>query len=199
MANYFIVENNQQAGPFTLEQLAAKGIAPETNVWTEGMTNWTPASQVPELGELFAPKPEPQPEPQPQYQQEPQPQNFSYEEKQGADSFNQNSMNNEMQPPLKDWKTESIILTAVSVVCCCFCGCLNLAALPFGILGIQSANKVKELSATDYFAAKEASEKAGKNVKIGAIIVVVASILGLIISAILQLTGYANEIMNALQ
>ena len=34
MANYFIVENNQQAGPFTLEQLAAKGIAPETNVWT---------------------------------------------------------------------------------------------------------------------------------------------------------------------
>ena len=163
------------------------------------MTNWTPASQVPELGELFAPKPKPQPEPQPQYQQEPQPQNFTYEEKQGADSFNQNSMNNEMQPPLKDWKTESIILTAVSVVCCCFCGCLNLAALPFGILGIQSANKVKELSATDYLAAREASEKAGKNVKIGAIIVVVASILGLIISAILQLTGYANEIMNALQ
>ena len=199
MANYYIVENNQQAGPFTLEQLAAKGIAPETNVWTEGMTNWTPASQVPELGELFAPKPEPQPEPQPQYQPEPQHQNFTYEEKQGADSFNQNSMNNEMQPPLKDWKTESIILTAVSVVCCCFCGCLNLAALPFGILGIQSANKVKELSAIDYLAAKEASEKAGKNVKIGAIIVVVASILGFIIGAILQLTGYANEIMDALQ
>ena len=87
----------------------------------------------------------------------------------------------------------------VSVVCCCFCGCLNLAALPFGILGIQSANKVKELSAIDYFAAKEASEKAGKNVKIGAIIIVVASILGFIIGAILQLTGYANEIMNALQ
>ena len=34
MATYYIVENYQQAGPFTLEQLAARGITPETSVWT---------------------------------------------------------------------------------------------------------------------------------------------------------------------
>ena len=49
MASYYILENNQQAGPFTLEQLAARGINGFTSVWTQGMANWVPASQVPEL------------------------------------------------------------------------------------------------------------------------------------------------------
>ena len=79
MATYYIVENNQQAGPFTLDQLAAKGITPETNVWTDGMANWTPASQVTELQALFAPQPAqqpaPQPEPRPQAEAQPQYQN----------------------------------------------------------------------------------------------------------------------------
>ena len=47
---YFIIdENNQQAGPFSLEQLAEKAITPETLVWAQGMKDWTPAWKVAEL------------------------------------------------------------------------------------------------------------------------------------------------------
>lgn len=51
---FFIVENNQQAGPFTLEEMAARGVTPSTPVWREGMNDWTPAGNVPELASLFA-------------------------------------------------------------------------------------------------------------------------------------------------
>lgn len=47
---YFIIDNNgQQAGPFSLEQLAKKAITPETLVWKQGMKDWTPAWKVEEL------------------------------------------------------------------------------------------------------------------------------------------------------
>ena len=47
---YFIIDNNgQQAGPFSLEQLAQKAITPETLVWKQGMKDWTPAWKVEEL------------------------------------------------------------------------------------------------------------------------------------------------------
>ncbi len=47
---YFIIdENNKQAGPFSLDQLAQKAITPETLVWTQGMADWTPAWKIAEL------------------------------------------------------------------------------------------------------------------------------------------------------
>ncbi|MDY4245252.1 MAG: DUF4339 domain-containing protein, partial [Porphyromonas sp.] len=53
MKQYYIIRNEQQAGPYTLEELAAMGITPDTIVWTEGMADWTPARQVSELASLF--------------------------------------------------------------------------------------------------------------------------------------------------
>ena len=53
MKQYYIIRNDQQAGPYTLDELAAMGITPDTIVWTEGMTDWTPARQVSELNSLF--------------------------------------------------------------------------------------------------------------------------------------------------
>ncbi len=53
MKQYYIIRNDQQAGPYTLEELAEMGITPDTIVWTEGMTDWTPARQVSELASLF--------------------------------------------------------------------------------------------------------------------------------------------------
>lgn len=50
---YFIIENGQQAGPFTLEQLAEKHITSETLVWTEGMSDWTPAWKVQALRDML--------------------------------------------------------------------------------------------------------------------------------------------------
>ena len=46
---YFIIENNLQAGPFSIYELKDKGLASDTLVWTEGMKDWTPAWQVDEL------------------------------------------------------------------------------------------------------------------------------------------------------
>ena len=46
---YFIIENNQQAGPLSIYELKDKGLASDTLVWTEGMKDWTPAWQVDEL------------------------------------------------------------------------------------------------------------------------------------------------------
>ncbi len=46
---YFIIENGQQAGPFSIEQLIQKRISAETLVWAQGMADWTPAWKIEEL------------------------------------------------------------------------------------------------------------------------------------------------------
>lgn len=51
---FFIVENNQQTGPFTIEEMAAHGVTPSTPVWREGMSDWAPAGNLPELAPLFS-------------------------------------------------------------------------------------------------------------------------------------------------
>ncbi len=52
---YFVIENDVQKGPFTIYELKDKHISSDTLVWTEGMENWTPAWQVPELKSLLYP------------------------------------------------------------------------------------------------------------------------------------------------
>ena len=47
--DFFIIENGQQAGPFTIAQLAEKKITSSTLVWREGMPDWQPAWKVAEL------------------------------------------------------------------------------------------------------------------------------------------------------
>lgn len=46
---YFIIENNQQTGPFSIYELKDKGLTSDSLVWAEGMKEWTPAWQVEEL------------------------------------------------------------------------------------------------------------------------------------------------------
>ncbi len=52
---YWIVINNKQAGPYELEQLKALPVLPNTPVWHEGLDQWVPAAQVPEIVALFRP------------------------------------------------------------------------------------------------------------------------------------------------
>ena len=70
---YFIVNNGQQAGPFELHELLANGLNDNSYVWCEGMPNWLPATQVPEVAALLQQAPPPpgyqQPYQQPGYQQ----------------------------------------------------------------------------------------------------------------------------------
>ena len=62
-AAYFVLINNQQAGPFdtnTLRQMAAAGqITMQTQVWTQGMPQWAAISAVPALAVLFQAPPTP--------------------------------------------------------------------------------------------------------------------------------------------
>lgn len=51
---YFIYKDNRQQGPYTPEQLAGMGITSGTLVWRDGMEQWTPAWQVPELRDVIA-------------------------------------------------------------------------------------------------------------------------------------------------
>ena len=61
---WHLAENGQATGPFAPEQMAEVArngrLRPETLVWTQGMTGWMAASQVPQLSGLFMPQPPPQ-------------------------------------------------------------------------------------------------------------------------------------------
>lgn len=50
---YYLYIDDQQRGPFSIEQLAEMGITPETEVWTEGMADWKQAGDVPALTTLL--------------------------------------------------------------------------------------------------------------------------------------------------
>lgn len=62
---YFIVENGQQAGPYTIDELIRRGLNSDTLVWTEGMADWTPAWQVAELKQYLYGQQQPTPTPPP--------------------------------------------------------------------------------------------------------------------------------------
>ena len=53
----YLAVDNTQAGPFTDEELVKliqnNLLSPETLVWKQGMSAWTPASQVPDVNKLF--------------------------------------------------------------------------------------------------------------------------------------------------
>lgn len=51
---YYIDKNNHRKGPVAADVLL-KQMTPETLVWKEGMTEWLPATQVPELASLVPP------------------------------------------------------------------------------------------------------------------------------------------------
>lgn len=73
---YLIIVNGQQQGPFTIDALRSQHISPNTFVWTYGMSNWMPASQVSELQSLFVT----QPVNRPQYQPTSYPGGMSYQQ-----------------------------------------------------------------------------------------------------------------------
>lgn len=61
MKEYFVAINEEQKGPYSLEEIKALGILPTTLIWTEELKDWTEAREVPELGNLFKKMPPPIP------------------------------------------------------------------------------------------------------------------------------------------
>ncbi len=179
----YIIENGQQRGPFTLEQLRFIPITPDTEVWKEGMYNWVKASEVPELRELLDAQGQTpygqsgqqygqpyggpqQPYGQPGGYQQPYGQPGGYQQPYGQPGgYQQPGYQQPYGPqagfqsasgiPPKSWLVESIL---VLIFCC----------LPFGIVGVVYASKVSGLYAAGRYAeAEQASQDAGKWTKLG--------------------------------
>ena len=55
--DFFIIKDNKQRGPYSIEQLAEMGITSGTLVWREGLGTWKPAWQVDELRAILDGKP----------------------------------------------------------------------------------------------------------------------------------------------
>lgn len=50
---YFAMLDGRQAGPFTLQELEAAGVGPETYVWCKGMDDWQQAGEVADICRYF--------------------------------------------------------------------------------------------------------------------------------------------------
>lgn len=59
MSKYYLHENGEQLGPFSLEDFQSKNLQPDTHVWTEGMSEWRKASEIEELKDLLSKIPPP--------------------------------------------------------------------------------------------------------------------------------------------
>jgi len=46
MTQYYIIVDDLQRGPFSIDELKVKGIISSTLVWTQEMENWTEARNV---------------------------------------------------------------------------------------------------------------------------------------------------------
>ncbi len=64
---YYISNNGEKAGPFDLNDMLANGLTRDSLVWCQGMADWQPALQVPEVAALLNQVP-PQPASQPAQQ-----------------------------------------------------------------------------------------------------------------------------------
>ncbi len=145
---YYIIQNGQQMGPYTVEQLKLYHVTPETDVWTEGMANWVKAKTVPELSPLFAGAVGAA--------------GAAFGASQGyqAQTANPRQSANSGQPanyggyPPKSWTVEAVLVT---LFCC----------MPFGVVGLVHATMVSlYYNRGEFEAAEQASKTAGKWVKI---------------------------------
>lgn len=150
MNKYFYIDNEgKQKGSFSADELKLEGISKNTLVWTQGMSEWKPVSEVAELSFLFAdsagyyPSEQTQSMPPP-----PQAQPVSEETK-------------PVEPKPKNWLTESILVTVLP-----FLLCSNMLSL-LGIIAIVNASKVENLYLSgEYTKANEAAGQAKKWTKI---------------------------------
>ena len=50
---WYLYKNNQQTGPFSMDELTTQGVTPQTYVWCAGMEGWKIASEITELSHIF--------------------------------------------------------------------------------------------------------------------------------------------------
>lgn len=149
--NYWIIQDNAQRGPMSLEELASTpGIDLSTPVWRDDLPDWTTAGALPEVAAAIAQFhatsgiPHQQPyAPQQSYASQ-QPQQYAY-----TQGGNQAGHPQDYMPPMPSTHLAWAIL---STICCC---------LPLGVVAIIYASKVSPAyDRGDYEAALKASKRA---------------------------------------
>ena len=59
MKTFFLFIDDEQQGPFNLEELKTKKITRTTKVWFEGLEDWNNAEEIEELKSIFVSIPPP--------------------------------------------------------------------------------------------------------------------------------------------
>ncbi|NWK54018.1 CD225/dispanin family protein [Verrucomicrobiaceae bacterium N1E253] len=144
--DWYYSQNGAQHGPVPEQELknliANQQIRTTDMAWHDGMPNWLPISQVPELAALAAPQTTPTAASAPGQAVAAQP--SPYQTPQAAPQFNTGAP----QHHIPNYLWQSIVVT---LLCC----------LPAGIVAIVYAAKVDGLKAAgDWHAAKAASDNA---------------------------------------
>ncbi len=162
---YYYIENNQQQGPVSLNELKVR-INPDTMIWTEGMANWAPARTVPEVMQALTP-----PTPQPQYQRPPYQQPYQQPQYQQP----------QYQPPYGEQRPDNYLVWSIlSLVLCCW---------PFGIVAVVFSSQVNsKWERGDYEGARQAANKA----KTWTIVSAISGLVVGMIYFIAVLTGALN-------
>lgn len=52
---FYYIQDRQQIGPVSLQELIRAGITLDTQIWTSGMSDWQPARNVPQVASLLNP------------------------------------------------------------------------------------------------------------------------------------------------
>ena len=133
---FYYTDGKERFGPYLIEDLKLYRLTESTLVWAEGMSDWKPAGQVPELAVLFSSS---------AAAESPSPTDpFEYVNQ----GYGQGQFSKPKKP--KTWLLESILV----LILCCW---------PMAIPAIIQAVKVSARYDTgDYQGAKEASENAQK-------------------------------------
>lgn len=178
--NYWIIINNVQLGPMSLEEVGRQpGLTLSTPVWHDGLPDWTTAAMIPEIAALIAPQqptgvypeqhqqqPYQQPFQQAPYQQQPYQQAYQQPFRQ------QYAPGGEQPDGVPPMPNNYLIWAILATICCC---------IATGVVAIVYASKVSPAYYRgDYLAAQQASERAS-------MWVIISFVLGLIIQPFLTL------------
>ncbi len=146
MKRYFYNDGTNRFGPCSIEELKAANIKPTTEVWENGMENWTAAINVEELKHLFEGG-----------ENTPPP----FTPNNSAGNFNQNNSNSYNQPQ-RDIPPTHLVWSILTTILCC---------MPLGIVAIIYSSKVETAyNRGDYKMALKYSNDA-KNFSIASLIV----------------------------
>ena len=158
MKQYFYARDAERVGPVGLDELRRAGLRPATLVWYEGLPDWKPAGELPELSDLFAAQ---APPPMPSSGERA----YAPAEVRPAPAPRREVYDHLGGPPPKTYLLESILAT---VLCC----------IPLGIVGIVNASKVESrYYAGDVEQARHYSREARKWVKYS--VITAAALVGL--------------------